>query len=71
MAAIVPDKRRIRSFATQKALETWMDSPPHRENILSRDWREIGIGAVFVASAPGEYRGRSVTIVTADFGSRR
>ena len=24
MAAIVPDKTRIRSFATQKALETWM-----------------------------------------------
>ena len=53
------------------AVREWMNSPPHRENILSRDWREIGIGAVFVASAPGEYRGRSVTIVTADFGSRR
>jgi uncharacterized protein YkwD len=53
------------------AVREWMNSPPHRENILSRDWREIGIGAVFVASAPGEYDGRSVTIVTADFGSRR
>jgi uncharacterized protein YkwD len=52
------------------AVREWMNSPPHRENILSRDWREIGIGAVFVASAPGEYHGRSVTIVTADFGSR-
>ena len=48
----------------------WMDSPPHRANILSRDWREVGIGAVTVASAPGEYRGRPVTIVTADFGAR-
>jgi uncharacterized protein YkwD len=53
------------------AVREWMNSPSHRENILSRDWREIGIGAVFVASAPGEYAGRSVTIVTADFGSRR
>jgi uncharacterized protein YkwD len=53
------------------AVREWMNSPPHRENILSRDWREIGIGAVFAASAPGEYRGRPVTIVTADFGSRR
>jgi uncharacterized protein YkwD len=52
------------------AVREWMASPPHRENILSRDWREIGIGAITVASAPGEYRGRTVTIVTADFGAR-
>jgi uncharacterized protein YkwD len=52
------------------AVREWMNSPPHRENILSRGWREVGIGAVTVASAPGEYRGRTVTIVTADFGSR-
>ena len=58
-------------YGAEFAVREWMNSPPHRENILSRDWREIGIGAVFVASAPGEYRGRSVTIVTADFGSRR
>jgi uncharacterized protein YkwD len=58
-------------YGASFAVREWMNSPPHRENILSRDWREIGIGAVFVASAPGEYRGRSVTIVTADFGSRR
>jgi uncharacterized protein YkwD len=53
------------------AVREWMNSPPHRQNILSRDWREVGIGAAFFASAPGEYRGRPVTIVTADFGSRR
>lgn len=53
------------------AVREWMNSPPHRENILSRDWREVGIGASFFTSAPGEYRGRAVTIVTADFGSRR
>jgi uncharacterized protein YkwD len=53
------------------ALREWMNSPPHRENILSREWREVGIGAVTVASAPGEYRGRTVTILTADFGARR
>jgi uncharacterized protein YkwD len=53
------------------AVREWMSSPPHRENILSRSWREVGIGAVHFANAPGEYRGRRVTIVTADFGSRR
>ncbi len=53
------------------AIREWMNSPPHRENILSRDWREVGIGAVRFANAGGEYRGRAVTIVTADFGARR
>jgi uncharacterized protein YkwD len=48
----------------------WMGSPPHRQNILDPEWREIGIGAVHFATARGEYRGRSVTIVTADFGAR-
>ena len=58
------------SYGPSFAVREWMHSPPHRENILSRDWREIGIGAVTVASAPGEYGGRSVTILTADFGAR-
>ena len=59
------------TYSASFAIREWMNSPPHRENILSRDWREVGIGAVIVASAPGEYRGRRVTIVTADFGFRR
>lgn len=54
-----------------EAVREWMLSPPHRENLLSREWREIGLGAVHFDSAPGEYRGRPVTIVTADFGTRR
>jgi uncharacterized protein YkwD len=58
------------SYGASFAVREWMGSPPHRENLLSREWREIGIGAVAVASAPGEYGGRSVTIVTADFGAR-
>lgn len=53
------------------AIREWMNSPPHRANLLSRDWREVGIGAVHFMNAPGEYRGRAVTIVTADFGARR
>jgi uncharacterized protein YkwD len=58
------------TYGAAFAVREWMHSPPHRENILSRGWREVGIGAVTVASAPGAYRGRTVTIVTADFGSR-
>ena len=53
------------------AVQMWMDSPPHRENLLNGRWREIGLAAVHVSSAPGAYGGREVTIVTADFGVRR
>jgi uncharacterized protein YkwD len=52
------------------ALNMWMRSPEHKANLLRRDWREIGLAAVHVASAPGTYRGLDVTIVTADFGAR-
>jgi uncharacterized protein YkwD len=52
------------------ALQMWMNSPPHRENLLSRSWREIGLSAVHANSAPGVYGGRAVTVVTADFGVR-
>jgi uncharacterized protein YkwD len=58
------------TYGAPFAVREWMASPPHRENLLSRDWREVGIGAVTVSSAPGAYGGRAVTIVTADFGAR-
>jgi uncharacterized protein YkwD len=48
----------------------WMNSPGHRENLLSRRWREIGLGIVHVGTAGGEFGGSSVTVVTADFGYR-
>jgi uncharacterized protein YkwD len=53
------------------ALKTWMGSPEHRANLLKREWREVGLSAVHVTSAPGAYKGLEVTIVTADFGVRR
>ena len=48
-----------------------MNSPGHRANILSRSWREIGVSAIHFESAPGEFEGSRVTLVTADFGLRR
>jgi uncharacterized protein YkwD len=53
------------------AVHEWMNSPPHRENILTREWREVGVAAVHFPAAPGAYGGKPVTIVTADFGVRR
>ena len=52
------------------ALRLWMNSPEHRANLLSRSWREIGLGAFHSADAPGIYNGDAVTVVTADFGVR-
>ena len=53
------------------ALDIWLNSPEHRKIILTPRWREFGVGAVHVVSAPGVYSGRAVTIVTTDFGVRR
>ena len=52
------------------ALQLWMASPEHRQNILTARWREIGIAAVHADSAPGTYAGRAVTVITTDFGVR-
>ena len=54
----------------RQALDLWMSSPPHRANILSRRWREIGVSAVARAAAPGVYGGHDVVVVTTDFGYR-
>jgi uncharacterized protein YkwD len=53
------------------AVKMWMQSPEHRANILRKSWREVGLSAVHSDSAPGEYQGMAVTIITADFGVRR
>jgi uncharacterized protein YkwD len=54
-----------------QVLRMWLSSPPHRRNLLTPAWREIGLGAVHAPSAPGVYEGRNATILTADFGVRR
>jgi uncharacterized protein YkwD len=58
-------------LSTQRALDLWMESPEHRDNLFAPAWREIGLGAVHALAAPGVYAGSNVTILTADFGVRR
>jgi uncharacterized protein YkwD len=53
------------------AMKGWMESPGHRDNILGKEWREIGCASVQLDSAPGVYGGRQVVIITCDFGVRR
>ncbi len=57
-------------LSASSTVRMWMNSPGHRENLLSRHWREIGLGALHVVTAGGEFAGGPVTVVTADFGVR-
>jgi uncharacterized protein YkwD len=52
------------------AVGMWLASPAHRRNLLDASWRQIGIGAIRVAAAPGVFEGRDVTILVTDFGVR-
>jgi uncharacterized protein YkwD len=58
------------ALSAAAALKLWMGSPGHRRNILTARWREIGLSALKVSSAPGVYGGRDVVIITSDFGVR-
>jgi uncharacterized protein YkwD len=57
-------------IAPAEAVRLWLNSPAHKAVLLSKAWRQIGIGAVHAKSAPNVYGGLDVTIVTADFGFR-
>ena len=41
----------------QDAIDDWLASPPHRKNMLSPTWREVGLGAVRALAAPGRLPG--------------
>lgn len=46
-------------------VQLWMDSPPHRRNILLKGAKRVGVGIVI-----GTYQGQAHTaLVTADFSS--
>ena len=53
------------------ALRMWLGSPPHRKNLLTSRWREIGLSAIHVTAGPGVFNNAPVTVLTADFGVRR
>lgn len=59
-----------RSLSAETALSMWMQSGPHRGNILSRRYRELGVAVLHVPSASGFFGGRNVTLVVVDFGVR-
>lgn len=60
-----------KTIAAVSVVRSWLASPGHRANLLSRDWLDVGVGTISLPSAPGVYHGSPVTIVTVDFGKRR
>ncbi len=55
------------SATPESIVKAWMNSPDHRANILSRDWREIGVG--FNEGSPSSGNA-DAGIYTTDFGLR-
>lgn len=52
------------------AIAAWMASPGHRENILTPEWREVGIGSLHASQAGGLFAGEPTWVITMDFGAR-
>ena len=48
----------------------WMDSPPHRANILGRAFREAGLAVVHHPAAGGVFGGQPTCVITLDLGAR-
>ena len=59
------------SVSAGGAMRMWIASPEHLRNLLTPQWRQLGVSAVRVVHAPGIYHGQRVTIVSTDFGVRR
>jgi uncharacterized protein YkwD len=58
------------SMSPDDALSVWLESPAHRKILLEPSWRDIGIVALAVQQAPGEFGGNDVVVITSDFGIR-
>lgn len=57
-------------ISAKRAVELWLQSPHHRENLLSPTFRQMGLAAVHQTSAPGVFGGRSALVITLDLGAR-
>ena len=56
------------SNSPRSIVQGWMDSPPHRKEILTRSYRDVGLGVA--AGVPSSTGGQGATY-TADFGVKR
>ncbi len=51
---------------SREVFEAWMNSPPHRQNLLNPNYREIGISIL-----KGEFKGNQVYLVVQHLGKRK
>jgi uncharacterized protein YkwD len=58
------------SVTSDRAMQLWIASPEHLRNLLTPQWRQLGVSAVSAVGAPGIFQGMRVTIITTDFGAR-
>jgi len=52
--------------SVEEVVQTWMDSPGHRKNILSRNFSELGVGLALGKGRDGKYQ----VLWVQNFGSR-
>lgn len=53
--------------SVEEVVETWMDSPGHRKNILNKDFAELGVGLALGRDSSGRHR----TLWVQNFGTPR
>lgn len=61
---------RTDRLTARAAVTAWLASLGRRENLLGAAFREVGIAAVRAVGAPGVFGGRSIVVLTVDFGAR-
>jgi uncharacterized protein YkwD len=57
-------------LSAKRAVALWLQSPPHRRNLLDPTLREAGIGAAFTRTAHGDFGRGGAWVVTLDLGRR-
>jgi uncharacterized protein YkwD len=57
-------------ISAREIVQAWVDSPPHREVILSPVYRDGGLAVYYAPAASGAFGGEPAIVVTADFGLR-
>jgi uncharacterized protein YkwD len=60
----------IPNATAKDVIRAWLESPPHRANLLNSNWRDLGISVVRADKGVGKFSGQPVVVVTADFGLR-
>src|SRR5262249_33886773 len=57
------------NMSAATVVTTWVNNPPHKAVLPDPRWKAIGIGALYSRKAPGHYKNRPTTVITADFGA--